>query len=79
MRPYYIAIVGSGPSAFFAAASREEPPATELLDMAVDMRRCCRPWGGWCARGSRRITPRSSRSASNSKDGRGPPLPRWQT
>ncbi|AMC65520.1 NADPH-ferredoxin reductase FprA [Mycobacterium tuberculosis variant africanum] len=68
MRPYYIAIVGSGPSAFFAAASLlKAADTTEDLDMAVDMLEMLpTPWG-LVRSGSRRITPRSSRSASNSK------------
>lgn len=47
MRPYYIAIVGSGPSAFFAAASLlKAADTTEDLDMAVDMLEMLpTPWG----------------------------------
>src|ERR1700712_2883311 len=47
MRPYYIAIVGSGPSGFFAAASLlKAADASEEIDVAVDMLEMLpTPWG----------------------------------
>jgi len=47
MRPYYVAIVGSGPSAFFAAASLlKAADAAEGVDVAVDMLEMLpTPWG----------------------------------
>jgi ferredoxin--NADP+ reductase len=47
MRPYYIAIVGSGPSGFFAAASLlKAADASDEIDVAVDMLEMLpTPWG----------------------------------
>jgi ferredoxin--NADP+ reductase len=47
MRPYHVAIVGSGPSGFFAAASLlKAADASEQLDVAVDMLEMLpTPWG----------------------------------
>ncbi len=47
MRPYYVAIVGSGPSGFFAAASLlKAADASEDIDVAVDMLEMLpTPWG----------------------------------
>ncbi len=47
MRPYHVAIVGSGPSGFFAAASLlKAADASENIDMAVDMLEMLpTPWG----------------------------------
>jgi ferredoxin--NADP+ reductase len=47
MRPYHVAIVGSGPSGFFAAASLfKAADADENLDIAVDMLEMLpTPWG----------------------------------
>jgi ferredoxin--NADP+ reductase len=47
MRPYHIAIVGSGPSGFFAAASLlKAADATEDIDVAVDVIEMLpTPWG----------------------------------
>ena len=47
MRPYHVAIVGSGPSGFFAAASLlKAADASEDLDVAVDMIEMLpTPWG----------------------------------
>ncbi|MDT5228317.1 MAG: ferredoxin/flavodoxin---NADP+ reductase [Mycobacterium sp.] len=47
MRPYYVAIVGSGPSGFFAAASLlKAADADDNLDVAVDMLEMLpTPWG----------------------------------
>jgi ferredoxin/flavodoxin---NADP+ reductase len=47
MRPYHVAIVGSGPSGFFAAASLlKAADASEELDVAVDMLEMLpTPWG----------------------------------
>src|ERR1700739_547516 len=46
-RPYYVAIVGSGPSGFFAAASLlKAADASENIDVAVDMLEMLpTPWG----------------------------------
>jgi ferredoxin/flavodoxin---NADP+ reductase len=47
MRPYHVAIVGSGPSGFFAAASLlKGADASEEIDVAVDMLEMLpTPWG----------------------------------
>ncbi len=47
MRPYHVAIVGSGPSGFFAASSLlKAADAAEDMDMAVDMLEMLpTPWG----------------------------------
>src|SRR5579875_1148091 len=47
MRPYHVAIVGSGPSGFFAAASLlKSADASEHVDVAVDMLEMLpTPWG----------------------------------
>ena len=47
MRPYHVAIVGSGPSGFFAAASLlKAADASEEIDVAVDMLEMLpTPWG----------------------------------
>jgi ferredoxin/flavodoxin---NADP+ reductase len=47
MRPYHVAIVGSGPSGFFAAASLlKAADASEDIDVAVDMLEMLpTPWG----------------------------------
>ena len=47
MRPYHVAIVGSGPSGFFAAASLlKAAEASEEIDVAVDMIEMLpTPWG----------------------------------
>ncbi|ORV92324.1 NADP oxidoreductase [Mycobacterium interjectum] len=47
MRPYHVAIVGSGPSGFFAAASLlKAADASENIDVAVDMLEMLpTPWG----------------------------------
>jgi ferredoxin--NADP+ reductase len=47
MRPYHVAIVGSGPSGFFAAASLlKAADASENIDVAVDMVEMLpTPWG----------------------------------
>ena len=47
MRPYHVAIVGSGPSGFFAAASLlKAADASEKIDVAVDMLEMLpTPWG----------------------------------
>lgn len=47
MRPYHVAIVGSGPSGFFAAASLlKAADASEEVDVAVDMLEMLpTPWG----------------------------------
>jgi ferredoxin/flavodoxin---NADP+ reductase len=47
MRPYHVAIVGSGPSGFFAAASLlKAADASDEIDMAVDMLEMLpTPWG----------------------------------
>lgn len=47
MRPYHVAIVGSGPSGFFAAASLlKAADASDQLDVAVDMLEMLpTPWG----------------------------------
>lgn len=47
MRPYHVAIVGSGPSGFFAAASLlKAADAAEDIDLAVDMLEMLpTPWG----------------------------------
>jgi ferredoxin/flavodoxin---NADP+ reductase len=47
MRPYHVAIVGSGPSGFFAAASLlKAADASENVDVAVDMLEMLpTPWG----------------------------------
>jgi ferredoxin/flavodoxin---NADP+ reductase len=47
MRPYHVAIVGSGPSGFFAAASLlKAADASEQVDVAVDMLEMLpTPWG----------------------------------
>src|SRR6202000_485373 len=47
MRPYHVAIVGSGPSGFFAAASLlKAADATDEFDVAVDMLEMLpTPWG----------------------------------
>ncbi|OBK30650.1 NADP oxidoreductase [Mycobacterium asiaticum] len=47
MRPYHVAIVGSGPSGFFAAASLlKAAAASEDIDVAVDMLEMLpTPWG----------------------------------
>src|SRR5436305_3133868 len=47
MRPYHVAIVGSGPSGFFAAASLlKAADANDNLDVAVDMLEMLpTPWG----------------------------------
>jgi ferredoxin--NADP+ reductase len=47
MRPYYVAIVGSGPSGYFAAASLlKTADATDDLDVRVDMLEMLpTPWG----------------------------------
>src|ERR1700757_3880292 len=47
MRPYHVAIVGSGPSGFFAAASLlKAADASEDVDVAVDMLEMLpTPWG----------------------------------
>ena len=47
MRPYHVAIVGSGPSGFFAAASLlKAADADDNLDVAVDMLEMLpTPWG----------------------------------
>ena len=78
MRPYHVAIVGSGPSGYFAAAS--------LLKVADSDRRrrrrtstcwrCCRRRGVWCAPASRPTIRRSSRSARSSR--RSPQDPRFR-
>src|SRR6516225_3534055 len=47
MRPYHVAIVGSGPSGFFAAASLlKAADASEDIDVVVDMLEMLpTPWG----------------------------------
>jgi ferredoxin/flavodoxin---NADP+ reductase len=47
MRPYHVAIVGSGPSGFFAAASLlKAADASDEIDVAVDMLEMLpTPWG----------------------------------
>ena len=77
MRPYHVAIVGSGPSGFFAASSllKARRRAEESMSPSTCWR-CCPPRGGWCAPASRPITRRSSRSASNSR--RPPQDPRFR-
>jgi ferredoxin--NADP+ reductase len=47
MRPYHVAIVGSGPSGFFAAASLlKAADSDDQLDVAVDMLEMLpTPWG----------------------------------
>src|SRR5437588_7957789 len=47
MRPYHVAIVGSGPSGFFAAASLlKAADASEAIDVVVDMLEMLpTPWG----------------------------------
>src|ERR1700756_3965719 len=47
MRPYHVAIVGSGPSGFFAAASLlKAADASEDIDVAIDMLEMLpTPWG----------------------------------
>ncbi|GFG75955.1 FAD-dependent oxidoreductase [Mycobacterium botniense] len=46
MRPYYVAIVGSGPSGFFAAASLLKAADSGGFDVAVDMLEMLpTPWG----------------------------------
>ncbi|MGB6514033.1 MAG: NADP oxidoreductase, partial [Mycobacterium sp.] len=47
MRPYHVAIVGSGPSGFFAAASLlKAADAADHIDIAVDMLEMLpTPWG----------------------------------
>lgn len=73
MRPYYIAIVGSGPSAFFAAASLlKAADTTEDLDMAVDMLEMLPTPGGWCARGRAGSPQDQVDQQAIRKDGRGP-------
>ena len=79
MRPYHVAIVGSGPSGFFAAASLlkaadRSAPTTSMSTSTCW--RCCRHRGVWCAPASRPTTRRSSRSASSSR--RPPSDPRFR-
>jgi len=47
MRPYHVAIVGSGPSGFFAASSLlKAADGSEDIDVAVDMLEMLpTPWG----------------------------------
>jgi hypothetical protein len=66
-RPYHVAIVGSGPSGFFAAASPlKAPDSSDDIDIAIDMLEMLpTPWGlvrsgvaepVWCPRGPARLT-----------------------
>ena len=62
MRPYHVAIVGSGPSGYFAAASllkfADHRRDDQHRTCASTCSRCCRPRGGWCAPASRRTIPK---------------------
>ena len=54
--PNHVAIVGSGPSGFFAAASLlKAADASNDIDIAIDMLEMlpCPPHGVWCAPASR--------------------------
>lgn len=76
MRPYHVAIVGSGPSGFFASASLLKAADTsEEIDVAVDMLEMLPTPGDWSARASRPTTPRSSRSARPSRRPPKTPIP----
>ena len=51
MRPFHVAIVGSGPSGFFAAASLlKAADSSDEIDVAVDMRRSSPTYRKWVAR-----------------------------
>ena len=72
MRPYHVAIVGSGPSGYFAAASLlkfadSTDGPTSRGTCASTCWRCCRRRGVWCVPASRPTTRRSRRSAPSSR------------
>ena len=71
MRPYHVAIVGSGPSGYFAAASllkfADSTRPDDRSTCASTCSRCCRRRGVWCAPAWRPTIPRSSRSARSSR------------
>ena len=66
MRPFHVAIVGSGPSGFFAAASLcNAADAGRHLDIAVDMLEMLPTRWGRCASGVTTDHPKFSRSVHN--------------